>query len=107
MPSPVIATTWPLAFSASTMARFCSGVTRPNTEWVDITARSASGSWGSREASTPSPSTCIPTSRATAATVRGWSPEMTFSPTFWPWKYSRVCRASERTFSLKVSSATG
>ena len=30
-PSPVIATTWPFDCSAATIARFCCGVTRPNT----------------------------------------------------------------------------
>ena len=32
-PSPVIATVWPRACSAPTIARFCCGVTRPNTRW--------------------------------------------------------------------------
>ena len=89
------------------MSRLRSGETLPNTECVAIAERIASASSGSLAASTPSPTTSMPTSRATADTVRGLSPESTFSATFCSLKYSSVARASGRTFSLKVSRVTG
>ena len=45
-PSPVIATTWPRDWSASTIARFCCGVTRPKTRVVSRTSASSSRSSG-------------------------------------------------------------
>ena len=53
-PSPVMATTWPRECRAFTMARFCSGTTRPNTECSSRATASASGSSPSRRASTGS-----------------------------------------------------
>jgi len=76
MPSPVMATVWPLDCSASTMAFFWSGDTRPKTLSVLRTSARASCPAGSTRASTPRsrPGRC--TSRATARTVPGSSPEM-------------------------------
>ena len=42
-PSPVIATTWPFNCNAPTMARFCCGVTRPNTACCSSTSASCVG----------------------------------------------------------------
>ncbi len=50
-PSPVMATTWSRAWRAPTMARFCWGVTRPNTECSAIASASPSASSGSSRAS--------------------------------------------------------
>ena len=50
-PSPVIATVCPRPWSALTIARFCCGVTRPNTECRSTTSASASPSSGSSRAS--------------------------------------------------------
>ena len=82
-PSPVIATTWPFDCNAATIARFCCGVTRPNTECcssasamlVDVLGELAGVvtlTVGVREAD------ALP---ATAPTVRGLSPEITLSVT--------------------------
>ena len=94
-PSPVIATMWPRDCSAATMARFCWGVTRPNTVVPSSASASAPpaspapaspaappepGS-GSVRASTGSPCTVTPARSATAATVTGLSPEMTLTST--------------------------
>ncbi len=104
-PSPVIATTWPRDCSAPTIARFWAGVTRPKTEFVSKTVANASWSSGRSRASIAS-STCSPTFRATAPTVRGLSPEMTFSATPCSRKYSNVSAASGRTRSANSTNAT-
>ena len=74
-PSPVIATTSPLAFSASTILSFCCGATRAKTVVV-VTARrssvSLSAATSSPRSSPDSPS--MPACRAIASAVPGWSP---------------------------------
>ena len=104
-PSPVIATTCPRDCSAPTMARFCCGVTRPNTECASSVSASASCSSGSSRASKPSSAPGSSTRRATAATVRGLSPEITLSVTPCSSKYRSVSAASGRIFSANITSA--
>jgi hypothetical protein len=62
---------------ASTIACFWSGTTRPKTELRSSRPASLVLSVGSERASTGSSAPGMPTLRATAATVRGWSPERT------------------------------
>ena len=85
-PSPVMATTCPLDCNAPTIARFCCGVTRPNTVCCSSTSASSSWSSGSSRASNPASTSGNPTRAATAATVRGLSPEITLSCTPCSWK---------------------
>ena len=66
---------------------------------------SASGSAGSLRASIVSP--CSPSEPATAPTETALSPEMTFTETFCSAKYSKVSRASGRTFCSSTTSAIG
>ena len=80
-PSPVIATTCPRDRSASTIARFCCGVTRPKIACVSSTSASSSPPSGSAFASNGASAPGRPTRRATAATVSGWSPLMTLTST--------------------------
>ena len=77
-PSPVMATTWPRACSASTRRSFCSGVTRAKTETlpaasINCSSESAASSlpvsakgWGDAVASCTSPS-CRPIATAVPA----------------------------------------
>ena len=76
MPSPVIATTWPLRCSASTMRSLCSGSTRANTRTSSTTASSAASSMRRRSApvTTRAPGSRMSSSRAIACAVAGWSP---------------------------------
>ena len=82
-PSPVMATQCPLPCRAPTMARFCSGVTRPNTSWEAMARANSSEavSSGSSRASMrrgpPPPGAVRPAWAASAPTVVGLSPEMT------------------------------
>ena len=80
-PSPVIATTAPAAWAARTSERLTCGVTRPKTATSSIAAPTAS-SPSSVRASTQRSPTGTPQRSAIAATVRGLSPEITFSSTF-------------------------
>ena len=80
-PSPVMATVWPRDWRACTIARFCWGVTRPNTEWASSTSARASWSSGRVRASIGSSAPGTPTRRATAPTVTGLSPEITLTVT--------------------------
>ncbi len=75
-PSPVTATKCPLACAADTSASFCSGVARANTRACPITARSCSGvaSASCAPCTTSDSSLAMPSSRAIASAVRGWSP---------------------------------
>ena len=82
-PSPVMATVRPRACRAATMARFWCGLTRPNTEAPSTASAKASPPSGSSRASIPTAAPGTPARRATAATVAGWSPEMTLSSTPW------------------------
>ena len=105
-PSPVMATTWPRACIALTIARFCCGVTRPNTVEASSTTPSRSESSGKVLASTGS-SSQSPARRATAATVAGWSPEITLIVTSCAAKYANVSAASGRILSSRRTSARG
>ena len=60
-PSPVMATTWPRAWSARTMARFCSGMTRPKTACSSTAPARASASSGRWRASTGDAAPFTPT----------------------------------------------
>ena len=80
-PSPVMATTWPLDCRAPTIARFCCGVTRPNTEWCSSTSASSSRSSGSVAGVDRVVGAGQADLTATAPTVRGLSPEITLSAT--------------------------
>ena len=106
-PSPVMATVRPRDWRAWTMARFWWGVTRPNTEARSTSSASASGSAGSSRASVPRPAQAIPTRSATAATVAGWSPEITFSSTPCSRKKAKISAASSRTVSASSTRPTG
>ena len=70
-PSPVIATTCPRDWSASTIARFCCGVTLPKIACVSSTSASSRPPSGSAFASNGASAPGRPTRRATAATVCG------------------------------------
>ncbi len=81
-PSPVMATVWPSACRAWTMARFWSGATRPKIDAAAIRSDSAAVSSGSVRASTGWSAPAIPSVLATAATDTALSPDMIFSSTF-------------------------
>ena len=103
-PSTVIATHFPLACKACTRARFCSGVTRPNT-WCFLRIWAIpSSSSGSFRASKPVLST--PSRPAKAATVTGLSPEIIRTSTPSSLKKSRVWAASSRKRSVSTMRAT-
>ncbi len=75
VPSPAMATTWPARCSAWTIRTFCSGDTRANTvlSAIRCTCRPS----GSRLSSAPvstRPACGMPTWRAIATAVAGWSP---------------------------------
>ena len=106
-PSPVIATTCPRDWSASTIARFCCGVTRPKIACVSSTSASSSPPSGSAFASNGASAPGRPTRRATAATVAGWSPLMTLTSTPCRAKYASVVDAVSRTRSVRITKATG
>jgi hypothetical protein len=102
---PVMATTCPWPWSAFTIACFCFGLTRPNTVVVATASATSSRVSPSVRASTGVP-TSSPTRAAMAATVVGLSPEITLICTPCPAKYRNVSRASGRTCSARVHSAT-
>ena len=106
-PSPVIATVWPRCCRARTIARFWCGVTRPNTVFSSSASASASrsSSPGRRLASMLRSHPASPARRATAPTVTGLSPEITFTVTPWSAKYSIVSAASARTTSSSSTRA--
>ena len=107
-PSPVIATTWPRDCSAPTIARFCCG--RDATEHrvrLEHVGECRPGPRAARGRRRPSPAPGSSTRCATAATVRGLSPEITLSVTPCSWKYRSVSAASGRIFSANITSATG
>ena len=101
-----MATTCAFCCRAWTKARFWFGVTRPKTVVTSTAAASSVGSSGRLRASTGVPTSGTPTRSATAPTVLGLSPEITFSPTPCDWKYRIVSSASGRTCSSKVRTAT-
>ncbi len=106
-PSPVMATVCPRACSAFTMSCFWCGVTRPNTECCSSVSPSSSRSSGSSRASNGRSAFGMPTRAATAPTVWGLSPEMTFNATPCCAKYARVSAASGRTCSSSSTRAAG
>ena len=74
-PSPVIATTWRCACSAATTRSLCAGDTRAYTPILVTRRASSASSIASRSAPvTTSPAARMPSSRATARAVVGWSP---------------------------------
>ena len=73
-PSPVIATTSPAAFSASTMRSFCSGRTRAKTAISCTRTRNAASSSAAISAPVATGASSRPALRAMAAAVAGWSP---------------------------------
>ena len=79
-PSPVIATVFPSSFKACTKMRFCSGVTLPNTVYLEAARRTAS-SLCKEAASTYFSAWRMPAFFAISDTVTGLSPEMTFTST--------------------------
>ena len=100
-PSPVMATVWPRACRASIMARFWWGVTRPNTAPAATASDRASGSSGRSLASTHRSAPGTPARRATAATVAGWSPEITLRLTPCSANQARISGASGLTVSSR------
>ena len=84
-PSPVMATVCPRDCRAETMARFCCGVTRPNTSAPATFSVNSSPSAGRVRASTAS-ATETPSDRVTAPTEAALSPEITFTATCWSLK---------------------
>ena len=106
-PSPVIATVCPRACRALTIACFWCGLTRPNTERSSSRAPSAAGSSGRSRASTGSPAWGRPARAATALTVSGLSPEITFSATPWAAKYAMASAASDLSRSANTTNAAG
>ncbi len=73
-PSPVIATTSPRAWSASTIRSLCSGLTRATTRAASSSSRRASSSSPSSRLPASAPVPPMPTSSATRRAVDGWSP---------------------------------
>ena len=110
-PSPVIATVRPRDCRALTMACFWWGVTRPNTAGPELprvrASASASSPSGRVRASMPSSAPGIPARRATAATVAGWSPEMTFRSRPCSTNHARISGASAFTVSSSRSKHSG
>ena len=76
MPSPVMATIWPLRCSAPTMRSLCSGSTRANTRTSSTMASSCSSLMlrSSAPVTSREPGSKISSSRAIASAVAGWSP---------------------------------
>ena len=75
-PSPVMATLCPSACMDDTIVRFCSGLTRPNTVYSLATCGMSSSDI--MDISIYLSAFLIPAFRATADTVSGLSPEITF-----------------------------
>ena len=75
-PSPVTATKCPADCAASTIASFCSGVTRANTLTLPMASASCAGdaSCTCEPCITSSGPAAIPSSPAIASAVSGWSP---------------------------------
>ena len=76
MPSPVMATMWPLRCSALTMLSLCSGSTRANTRTCSTMASSPASPIVRRSmpVTVRMPGSKISSSRAIASAVAGWSP---------------------------------
>ena len=83
-PSPVMATEWPFSCRRVTSRRLRSGVTRPKTTVSSQAARSSSSV--ARETSSAFPVPATPARFASAATVRGSSPLISFTVTSCPAK---------------------
>ena len=109
-PSPVIATVWPCARSASTTWSLVSGLLRATISSC-ASCRSASGRARAsrrgrrRRRRSASPST-IPTSRAIASAVSPWSPVMTMMRIPARWQRATASATSARGGSASAASPT-
>ena len=105
-PSPVMATVCPRAWRAFTIACFWRGATRPKTACSSIRAPSSPGSPGrSRRPRDDWPG--AGRRAATALTVRGLSPEITFSATPCAVKYAMAAATSDLSCSASRMNAAG
>ena len=101
-PSPVIATTCPLACRASTRRNFCSGETRAKT--LASSTRSGNSSALNAASCAPvitdrcpgAPGTSTPTDSAIALAVPGWSPVIIFTAIPAEWQAATAGAAASR-----------
>ena len=102
-PSPVIATTSPSAWSASTIRSLCSGDTRANTDVRphDVApARRRPASSSSSPVAAGAPGSTMPRSAAIRSAVRGWSPVIIMTRMPARWAAATASAASGRAGSM-------